>query len=92
MIEDRAAKLAYDLSRDYAGQRLHLLCILKVFVLQHSLLLQGAHTFFSCLTRHLQRFQMLFSYDFVKVKSYDGDKSTGDGKNIVMYILMFNSC
>lgn len=39
MIEDRAAKLAYDLSRDYAGQRLHLLCILKVFVLKHSLLL-----------------------------------------------------
>ena len=32
-------ELAYDLSRDYAGQRLHLLCILKVFVLKHSLLL-----------------------------------------------------
>ena len=32
MIEDRTFKLAYDLSRDYAGKRLHLLCVLKVFV------------------------------------------------------------
>ena len=32
MIEDRTAKLAYDLSRDYAGKRLHLLCVLKVSI------------------------------------------------------------
>ena len=32
MIEDRTAKLAYDISRDYAGKRPHLLCVLKVFL------------------------------------------------------------
>ena len=30
MIEDRCAKLAYDLQRDYGNNRIHLLCVLKV--------------------------------------------------------------
>ena len=30
MIEDRSAKLAYDLHRDYGNERIQLICILKV--------------------------------------------------------------
>ena len=68
MLEDRSEKLAYDLSQDYAGETIHLLCVLK-----------GAHVFFTALTQAMQQFGMLFSYDFVKVKSYSGTESTGNG-------------
>ena len=33
MIEDRSAKLAYDLKRDYGNERIQMICILKVLVL-----------------------------------------------------------
>ena len=81
MIEDRSAKLAYDLHRDYGNERIQLLCILKVCdgSFSHS---QGGHTFFSALTRHMQRLGMRFSYDFMRVKSYSGTESTGNGTRV----------
>ncbi len=68
LLEDRSEKLAYDISQDYAGEPVHLLCVLK-----------GAHVFFTALTQAMRQFGMVFSYDFVKVKSYSGTESTGNG-------------
>ena len=85
MIRDRTAKLAYDISQDYPGERLHLLCVLKVGYWGW-LKVQGAHTFFSELVRQLQLLRIQFSYDFVKAKSYEGTSSTGNGM-ILSYCL-----
>lgn len=83
MIEDRCAKLAYDLYRDYGNNRIHLLCVLKVRQ-WFQILIQGAQVFFAALTHQLQNLGMAFSYDFIKVKSYDGANSTGDGNLLVV--------
>jgi hypoxanthine phosphoribosyltransferase len=45
MIVDRIEKLAYDISRDYEGQTIHMLCVLK-----------GGSTFFADLVTALRRF------------------------------------
>lgn len=44
-IMDRVEKLAYDISKDYKGHTIHMLCVLK-----------GASTFFGDLTMALRRF------------------------------------
>ena len=48
MIEDRTAKLAYDISRDYAGKRPHLLCVLKVFLCDFAKRIQNANNDIGC--------------------------------------------
>lgn len=45
MIMDRIEKLAYDISQDYEGQTIHMLCVLK-----------GGSTFFGDLSQALRRF------------------------------------
>lgn len=73
MITDRVEKLAYDITQDYKGKTLHLLCVLK-----------GASPFFADLCNAIRKFHdyarnvyIPFTFDFVKVKSYEGTESTG---------------
>jgi hypoxanthine phosphoribosyltransferase len=71
-IVDRVEKLAFDIIRDYEGQTMHILCVLK-----------GGSTFFQNLTDALRKFHdyarethIPYTFDFVKVKSYSGTEST----------------
>lgn len=73
MIVDRVEKLAYDIARDYEGQTIHMLCVLK-----------GGSTFFGDLCKALRRFHdyarlnyIPYTFDFIRVKSYEGTDSTG---------------
>ena len=61
-IVDRVEKLAYDITQDYKGQTLHLLCVLK-----------GGSAFFADLCNAIRRLHdysrqtyIPFTYDFVK--------------------------
>jgi hypoxanthine-guanine phosphoribosyltransferase len=47
MIEDRAEKMAYDLKRDYEGESIHLLCILKVYIFDILLVIGSSYILFS---------------------------------------------
>lgn len=76
MIKDRVARLARDIRDDYGKTCPHLLCVLK-----------GAHAFFADLSKALNRHHEFssevdpaFTFDFVRVKSYEGDHSTGSGE------------
>jgi hypoxanthine phosphoribosyltransferase len=73
LISDRVEKLARDIRNDYEGKTLHLLCVLK-----------GGSAFFHDLVAKLRLFHKYnkcdyvpFTFDFIKVKSYDGTQSTG---------------
>lgn len=73
MILDRVEKLAYDITQDYHGQTIHLLCVLK-----------GGSTFFQDLSKALRKFHdyarnlyVPFTFDFIRVKSYEGTQSSG---------------
>jgi hypoxanthine phosphoribosyltransferase len=73
MIVDRVEKLAFDITQDYKNETLHLLCVLK-----------GGSSFFADLCSAIRKFHdytrsahIPFTYDFVKVKSYEGTSSTG---------------
>lgn len=73
MIIDRVEKLAYDICEDYSGKTLHLLCVLK-----------GGSAFFADLCNAIRKFHdftrqtyIPFTFDFVKVRSYEGTASTG---------------
>lgn len=72
-IIDRVEKLAHDIIEDYGGETVHLLCVLK-----------GGSTFFHDLSSALRRFHdysrmthIPYTFDFIRVKSYDGTSSTG---------------
>ena len=74
LIEDRVEKLAQDIRNVYDGKTVHLLCVLK-----------GGSAFFNALVKKLQLFHKYnhcdyvpFTFDFIKVKSYAGTKSTGN--------------
>lgn len=74
LIQNRVEKLAQDIRRDYEGQTLHLLCVLK-----------GGSAFFHDLVGKLRLFHKYnqcdyvpFTFDFIRVKSYDGTQSTGN--------------
>lgn len=63
-IRERVAEMGAQISRDYAGKELMLVCILK-----------GANIFLADLVRHIT---IPLSYDFVAVSSYGADtKSSG---------------
>eukprot|EP00600_Ochromonadales_sp_CCMP1393_P008005 CAMPEP_0174971272 /NCGR_PEP_ID=MMETSP0004_2-20121128/9890_1 /TAXON_ID=420556 /ORGANISM="Ochromonas sp., Strain CCMP1393" /LENGTH=234 /DNA_ID=CAMNT_0016221183 /DNA_START=138 /DNA_END=842 /DNA_ORIENTATION=- len=73
-IMDRVEKLAYDITQDYNGQTIHVLCVLK-----------GASTFFGDLTSAIMKFHnyaretyIPYTFDFIRVKSYEGTSSTGN--------------
>uniref|UniRef100_A0AAV1VAH0 Hypoxanthine phosphoribosyltransferase n=1 Tax=Peronospora matthiolae TaxID=2874970 RepID=A0AAV1VAH0_9STRA len=74
LIEDRVEKLAQDIRYTYKGETVHLLCVLK-----------GGSAFFHALVEKLRLFHKYnqcdyvpFTFDFIKVKSYEGLKSSGD--------------
>ncbi|EQC36483.1 hypothetical protein SDRG_05937 [Saprolegnia diclina VS20] len=74
LINDRIEKLAQDIRHAYQGQTIHLLCVLK-----------GGAAFFHALIEKLRLFHKYntcdyvpFTFDFIKVKSYDGLQSTGN--------------
>mmetsp|Transcript_10251 Transcript_10251/g.35833 ORF Transcript_10251/g.35833 Transcript_10251/m.35833 type:complete len:247 (-) Transcript_10251:162-902(-) len=76
MIKDRVQALARDIRQDYGKVCPHLLCVLK-----------GAHAFFADLSKAMNRHHEFsaeadpaFTFDFVRVKSYEGDHSTGTVK------------
>jgi hypoxanthine phosphoribosyltransferase len=76
MIVDRIEKLASDIIQDYHGQTIHLLCVLK-----------GGSTFFQDLCNALRKFHdygrntyIPFTFDFIRVKSYEGTESSGNVK------------
>jgi hypoxanthine phosphoribosyltransferase len=73
MIVDRVEKLASDITADYRGHTIHLVCVLK-----------GGSTFFYDLCSALRRFHdygsqnnIPYTFDFIRVKSYEGTESTG---------------
>eukprot|EP00128_Syssomonas_multiformis_P007751 Colp12_sorted_trinity150504_noHs@10618 len=75
-IHDRIEKLAYDIIQDYNGQTVHLICVLK-----------GGATFFSDLSSAMKKFHnynrekyIPYTFDFIRVKSYEGTSSTGNVK------------
>ena len=63
-IRERVAELAADISRDYMGKDLLVLCVLK-----------GAVIFLADLLRGLT---VTAAIDFIAASSYDGDKSAGE--------------
>ena len=95
-IVDRVEKLAYDINQDYKGETIHLLCVLK-----------GGSQFFQDLQNALRKFHdyaraghIPFTFDFVRVKSYEGTESTGNvtitgcdmGKLVNKHLLFVESC
>lgn len=97
MIQDRTRKLAEDIRRTYGAEPPHLLCVLKVCLCADSVVVdspltevQGAHMFFTDLTRYLGHYHQFrdvdhppFTFDFIRVKSYDGIESSGSGTVLV---------
>ncbi|KAF4041715.1 Phosphoribosyl transferase domain [Phytophthora infestans] len=74
LVEDRVEKLAQDIRYAYEGKTVHLLCVLK-----------GGSAFFHALVEKLRLFHKYnkcdyvpFTFDFIRVKSYEGTKSTGN--------------
>ncbi|CEG50452.1 hypoxanthine phosphoribosyltransferase [Plasmopara halstedii] len=74
LIEDRVEKLAQNIRDAYEGKTIHLVCILK-----------GGSAFFHALVNQLRLYHKYnkcnyvpFTFDFIRVKSYEGTKSTGD--------------
>ena len=63
-IAERVAELGAEISRDYKGKRLLLLCVLK-----------GAVVFLADLVRSIS---ISAEIDFVAASSYEGDTSTGE--------------
>jgi len=76
MIKDRIEKVAKDIHKDYYGKNLILVCVLK-----------GGEKFFSDLSYYLDVLNsndkdnsVQFKHDYLKAKSYQNDKSTGEVK------------
>ena len=67
-INIRCRELSNEISKDYKDKKPLLICTLK-----------GAVSFFSKLAEQIT---IPLEYDFVKAKSYEGTKSTG---NVVLY-------
>ncbi len=65
-IEKRISELASTISKDYQNKQLLLISILK-----------GSFIFLADLCRNLSKFNTNIEIDFIKVKSYSGQKSTG---------------
>jgi len=74
LVQDRIDKLAHDIRKTYSNITVHMLCVLK-----------GGSIFFSDLLRALRTFHdfndqsyVPFTFDFIRVKSYEGTESTGN--------------
>ncbi len=66
VLEERIEKLAEEISRDYAGKELHMICVLK-----------GGVMFMTELSKHIHGCHV--SMDFMAVSSY-GNEKTSSGK------------
>ncbi len=66
VLEERIEKLADEISRDYAGMDLHMICVLK-----------GGVMFMTELSKHIKGCHV--SMDFMSVSSY-GNEQTSSGK------------
>jgi hypoxanthine phosphoribosyltransferase len=62
-IDQRVAELAAEIARDYAGRKVHLVCVMR-----------GATIFLSDLVRKLE---LEVSYDYIAVHSYESTSSSG---------------
>eukprot|EP00743_Colponemidia_sp_Colp-15_P001213 GILK01001333.1.p1 GENE.GILK01001333.1~~GILK01001333.1.p1 ORF type:complete len:250 (-),score=34.66 GILK01001333.1:110-817(-) len=76
LILDRVEKMARDLRQDYGDAQIYMLCVLK-----------GGQQFYADLINFLKRHHRYNNYttvpyeaDFIRVKSYEGDHSTGEVK------------
>ncbi|KAJ2726207.1 hypothetical protein GGI07_000684 [Coemansia sp. Benny D115] len=73
LIMDRIAKLAQIITSEYGSERIVVCCVLK-----------GGHQFFSDLIRYMKKSlnsegkTLPMTLDFVRVKSYENDRSTGE--------------
>ncbi|KAJ1951873.1 hypothetical protein EC988_003858, partial [Linderina pennispora] len=73
LIMDRIAKLAQIITSEYDNERITVCCVLK-----------GGHQFFSDLINYMKKAlnkqgkTLPLTLDFVRVKSYENDQSTGD--------------
>ncbi|KAJ1939753.1 hypothetical protein FBU59_004017 [Linderina macrospora] len=73
LIMDRIAKLAQIITSEYDNERITVCCVLK-----------GGHQFFSDLINYMKKAlnkqgkTLPMTLDFVRVKSYENDQSTGD--------------
>ncbi|KAJ1642996.1 hypothetical protein LPJ64_005183 [Coemansia asiatica] len=73
LIMDRIAKLAQIITSEYDNERIVVCCVLK-----------GGHQFFSDLVNYMKKAlnkegkTLPMTLDFIRVKSYENDRSTGD--------------
>ncbi|KAJ1861722.1 hypothetical protein LPJ57_006468, partial [Coemansia sp. RSA 486] len=73
LIMDRIAKLAQIITSEYGSERIVVCCVLK-----------GGHQFFSDLVNYMKKAlnkegkTLPMTLDFIRVKSYENDKSTGN--------------
>jgi hypoxanthine phosphoribosyltransferase len=75
MILDRCEKLALDIREDYPSSTPHFLVVLKggsEFAVDLCRAMRKIHT-------HTQSAYLPFTVDYVRVKSYEGTESTGNG-------------
>lgn len=62
-IDQRVAELAAEIARDYAGRKVHLVCVMR-----------GATVFLADLARKLE---LEVTYDYIAVHSYESTSSSG---------------
>ena len=76
LILDRVDKLAADILAHYQGETVHLLCVLKGGSIFFSDLLKALNTRFA----NLDLDYIPYTFDFIRVSSYEGIESTGNVK------------
>jgi len=76
LIQARVDKMAADILAAYEGQTVHLLCVLKGGSIFFSDLLKALNTRFA----NLGKDYIPYSFDFIRVSSYEGTESTGNVK------------
>lgn len=78
LIEDRIEKLAADIRADLPGVTPHLLVVLKggsEFATDLTRAMRKKHAYAGSSSTHLP-----FTVDYIRVKSYEGTESTGNGE------------
>lgn len=76
LIIDRVDKLADDILRFFQGRTVHLICVLKGGSIFFSDLLRALNARFACSGGDY----VPYTFDFIKVSSYEGTESTGNVK------------
>lgn len=76
LIIDRVEKMAVDILNAYSNKTVHLMCVLKGGSIFFSDLMQALNKRFC----NLERDYIPYTFDFIKVSSYEGTESTGKVK------------